>query len=57
MMEMIKMQTIEEVILYLQLELADAYEMYDQTKGKDPQSALYHMTKASVILHLLEAIK
>ena len=52
-----EMQTVEEVILYLQLELADAYEMYDEAKGKDAQLALHHMVRAIVILVLLEAIR
>jgi hypothetical protein len=48
------MQTVEEVILYLELELAEAYEMYDNSKGQD---RLYHLVRATVILDLLEAIK
>jgi hypothetical protein len=51
------MQTVEEVILYLQLELADAYEQYDEAKGKDSQLAMHHMVRAIVILDLLEAIR
>lgn len=48
------MKTVEEVIVYLELELADAYEQHDQATGQD---RLYHMIKASIILNLLEAIK
>lgn len=51
------MQTVEEIIVYLELELADAYEQYDVIKGKDQHAARYHMTKISVILDLLEVIK
>lgn len=51
------MQTVEEIIVYMELELTEAYELYDQTKGKDVRAAQYHMTKICVILDLLEAIK
>lgn len=51
------MQTVQEVIVYMELELADAYEQYDATKGKDAQAALYHMVKISIITNLLDAIK
>jgi hypothetical protein len=51
------MKTVEEVIVYLELEVADAYEQHDLAKGKDAQAALYHMIKATIILDLLEAIK
>jgi hypothetical protein len=51
------MQTVEEIIVYMELELAEAYELYDQTKGKDAQMALYHMIRVTTITHLLEAIK
>lgn len=51
------MKTAEEIIAHLEAELADAYEMHDQAKGKDAQVALYHMIRATVILHLLEEIK
>ena len=51
------MKTVEEVIVYLELELADAYEQYDAIKGKDVRAAQYQMTKIGVILDLLEAIK
>jgi hypothetical protein len=48
------MQTVEEVIVYLELELADAYEQHDLAQGQD---RLYHLIRATVILDLLEAIK
>ena len=51
------MQTVEEVIVFLELELAEAYEQYDTIKGKDVRAAQYQMTKIGVILDLLEAIK
>lgn len=48
------MQSVEEVIVYLELELADAYEQHDLAQGQD---RLYHLIRATVILDLLEAIK
>ncbi len=51
------MKTAEEIIAYMEAELAEAYEMYDQTKGKDAQQALANIIKASVIQNLLDEIK
>ena len=51
------MKTAEEIIAYLEAELAEAYEVYDAIKGKDARAAQYHMTKISVVLDLLEEIK
>ena len=51
------MKTAEEIIAYLELELADAYEQHDLTKGKEAREALYHLIRATTILNLLEAIK
>lgn len=51
------MKTLEEVIVYLELELADAYEQYDTSKEKDQYAARYQLAKIRVILDLLEAIK
>ena len=51
------MKTAEEIIAYLEAELAEAYELYDQAKGKDAQEALCQIMKATTILHLLEEIK
>lgn len=51
------MKTAEEIIAYLEAELAEAYEQYDAIKGKDVRATQYQMTKISVILNLLEEIK
>ena len=51
------MQTVDEVRVYLELELAEAYAQYDAIKGKDARAALFNMTKIGVILDILEAIK
>ena len=47
----------QEIIALLEAELAEAYELHDEAKGKDAQEALFYMIKATVILHLLEEIK
>ena len=51
------MKTAEEIIVYMEAELAESYEQYDAVKGKDARAALYQMTKIGVILELLEEIK
>ncbi len=51
------MKTAEEIIAYLEAELAEAHEIYDQAKSKDAQLALHYMVKAITITHLLEEIK
>lgn len=50
------MKTAEEIILYIELELAEAYEMYDQTKGKDAAKAYVFLLKASTLKQLLDNI-
>lgn len=51
------MKTAEEIIAYLEAELAESYEQYDAIKGKDARAALYQMTKIGVVLDILEEIK
>lgn len=51
------MKTAEEIIAYMEAELAEAYEMHDEAKGKSAQEALFYMLKATTIIHLLEEIK
>ena len=51
------MKTAEEIIAHLEAELAEAYELHDQAKGKDAQEALLYIMKATTITHLLEEIK
>ena len=48
------LKTAEEIITYMELELADAYEQHDLAKG---QERLIHLIRATTILNLLEAIK
>lgn len=51
------MKTAEEIIDYLEAELAEAYEMHDAAKGKDAERAFAYLMKATTILQLLEEIK
>lgn len=51
------MKTAEEIIAYMEAELAEAYELYDQVKGKNAKEALFYNLKAMFIAHLLEEIK
>lgn len=51
------MKTAEEIIEYLETELADAYIAYDETKGKEAQKALEYITKAITIQNLFEGIQ
>lgn len=51
------MKTAEEIIAYLEMELAEAYEMHDRAKGKDAAKAFAFLVKATTIEHLLGEIK
>lgn len=51
------MMTASEIIAYLEAELAEAYELHAQAKGKDAAQAFAHLLKATVITHILEEIK
>ena len=51
------MKTAEEIIAMLENELAEAYEMYDEAKGKDAAQAFAFIMKATTIEQLLDEIK
>lgn len=51
------MKTVEEIIAYLEGELAEAYELHEQARGKDAARAFAFLMKATTIEHLLEEIK
>ena len=51
------MKTAEEIIRYLEMELAEAYEMHDQAKGKDAAKAFAFLVKATTIENLLDNIR
>jgi hypothetical protein len=49
------MKTVEEIIAYMETELAEAHEAHDL--AQDKQERLFHLIKASTIEMLLEEIK
>ena len=51
------MKTAEEIISYLEMELAEAYELLDAARGKDAAKAFGYIVKATTIQHILEEIK
>ena len=51
------MKTAEDIIAYLEMELAEAYEMHEQARGKDAARAFAFLLKATTIEHLLDEIK
>ena len=51
-----KAKFADRIIDYLEAELAEAYEMHDQAKGKDAQATFAQLLKATTILHILEEI-
>lgn len=51
------MKTAEEIIAYMEAELAEANKMRNQAKGKNAQEALFYNLKALFITNLLEEIK
>ena len=51
------MKTAEQIIEYIRSELAEAYEMHDNAKGKDAAQAFAYMLKATVLTQLLEEIE
>lgn len=51
------MKTAEEIIAYLEWELAEAFEMHDTAKGNDAAKAFAYLVKATTIQHLLDEIK
>lgn len=51
------MKTAGQIIAYLEAELAEAYEMHDQAKGKDAAQAFAFLLKATTLEQLLDEIK
>ena len=51
------MKTAEEIISYLEMELAEAQTTYDLLKTEDKQQAMFHLIKMATITELLEEIK
>lgn len=51
------MKTAEEIITYIEAEIAEAHELHDFFKGKDASQAFVYILKATTLTHLLEEIK
>lgn len=51
------MKTAEQIIALLEIELAEAYEMHDEARGKDTAQAFAFLIKATTIEQLLDEIK
>lgn len=52
------MKTVEEIIAYLEEELADAYKVHNETKrGKDKSRAYSALVKIVMLEQILEDIK
>lgn len=49
------MKTVEEIIAYLESELAEVHEMYDE--AQDKQERLFHLIKSATIKQILREIK
>lgn len=49
------MKTVNEIIAYLEMELAEAHDMHDASHDK--QERLFHLIKVATIEQLLEEIK
>ena len=50
------MKTAEEIIAYLEAELAEASEIHKQAQGNNAQEALFYLIKKNTITGLLEGI-
>lgn len=51
------MKTVEEIMIYMEQELAEAHEAHEQFKGQDSQQAYIHLIRATTIQNLIEGIK
>ena len=50
------MKTAQEIINYIEAEIAEAHELYDHYKGKDAQQSFIYILKATTLTQLLEEI-
>lgn len=50
------MKTAEEIISYIEAEIAEAYELHGKAKGKDAAQAFACLMKITTLTHLLEEI-
>ena len=50
------MKTVEQIISYIEAEIAEAHELHDQARGKDAAQAFAYLLKATTLAQLLEEI-
>lgn len=50
------MKTANEIISYIEAEIAEAHEMHDMARGKDSARAFACLMKATTLTQLLEEI-
>lgn len=51
------MKTVEEIVEYLEMELATAQVVYELLKTEDKQRAVVNIVKVATITEILEKIK
>ena len=51
------MKTKADIVAYLETELAEAYEIYDEVKGKDAYQANASLVKIITIEQILDTLK
>lgn len=51
------MKTVEEIIIYLENEVAYCLEMHEEYRGKNAENALHYIIRAATIEGLLAEIK
>ena len=52
------MKTMEDILLYLEAELAEAHELHEEAvRDMDKQQAILHLVRAATIKGILEEIK
>ena len=51
------MKTKADIVAYLEMELAEAHEIYDEVKGKDAYQANACLVKIITIEQILDALK
>lgn len=50
------MKTAEQIISYIEAEIAEAHELHDQARGKDAAQAFACLMKITTLTQLLEDI-
>jgi hypothetical protein len=50
------MKTAEQIIAYIEAEIAEAHELHDEAKGKDAAMVFAQLMKITTLTQLLEEI-